>query len=124
VHPRLGTPYVTTLVTGGACAMMGGVLPIGILSDLTSIGTLFAFFLVCTGVMVLRRRLPNMQRPFKLPFGPYVIPLLGAGSAAALMLAANPASLVRLFVWMAIGMAIYVFYGRRHSKLQGIKSQG
>ena len=104
--------------------MMGGVLPIGILSDLTSIGTLFAFFLVCTGVMVLRRRLPNMQRPFKLPFGPYVIPLLGAGSAAALMLAANPASLVRLFVWMAIGMAIYVFYGRRHSKLQGIKSQG
>jgi APA family basic amino acid/polyamine antiporter len=119
VHPRLGTPYVTTLVTGVTCAVMGGVLPIGILSDLTSIGTLFAFFLVCAGVLVLRRRLPKAIRPFKVPFGPYVIPLLGAGSAAALMLAANPASLIRLFVWMAIGLAIYHFYGRRHSKLQG-----
>ncbi len=92
-------------------------MPIGILSGLTSIGTLFAFFLVCLGVMILRLRRPEMPRPFRLPFGPYVIPLAGAAAAAALMYAATSATLIRLFAWMAIGLCIYVFYGRRHSKL-------
>lgn len=117
VHPRLGTPYVTTAITGSVCAVTGGLLPIDILSDLTSIGTLFAFFLVCVGVTIMRRRLPDIARPFKLPFGPYLIPLLGAGSAAMLMYSANSATLIRLFVWMAIGLAIYFAYGRHHSKL-------
>jgi len=117
VHPRLRTPYVTTAITGSACAIVGGLLPIDILSDLTSIGTLFAFLLVSLGVTIMRRRRPEIERPFRLPLGPYVIPLLGAGSAGLLMYAANSATLIRLFVWMAIGLAIYFLYGRRHSKL-------
>ncbi len=123
IHPRRGTPYVTTAITGTVCAIVGGLLPIEILSELTSIGTLFAFLLVSLGVMLLRRKQPELHRPFKVPFGPYMIPLLGAGSAAFLMYTASTATLVRLFVWMAIGLSIYFLYGRRHSRLnQGAAS--
>lgn len=117
VHPRLKTPYVTTAITGGVCAAVGGLLPIDILSELTSIGTLFAFLLVCLGVMFMRLKHPDIQRPFKVPFGPYFIPILGAGSAASLMYTATTATMLRLFIWMAIGLCLYVLYGRRHSKL-------
>lgn len=117
IHPRFKTPHITTAITGAVCATVGGLLPISILSDLTSIGTLFAFLLVCSGVMIMRRTFPAMERPFKVPFGNYLIPLLGAGTAGLLMLVANGATLIRLFVWMAIGLAIYFFYGRHHSNL-------
>lgn len=117
IHPRFGTPYVTTIITGVVCALVGGLFPIDILSDLTSIGTLFAFLLVGLGVMILRRTQPDLPRPFRLPFGPYLIPLLCTGSAALLMYAATTATLVRLFAWMAIGLTIYFGYSRTHSKL-------
>jgi APA family basic amino acid/polyamine antiporter len=117
VHPRFRTPYVTTAITGSVCAVVGGLLPIEILSELTSIGTLFAFFLVSLGVMILRRKQPDLPRPFRVPFGPYVVPLLGAGASAVLMYTATTETLIRLFLWMAIGLAIYFSYGRRHSKL-------
>jgi len=117
IHPRRQTPYVTTAITGTVCAIVGGLLPIDILSELTSIGTLFAFFLVSLGVMILRRKQPELARPFKVPFGPYLIPSLGAASAAFLMYTATTATLVRLFVWMAIGLTLYFAYGRRHSRL-------
>ncbi len=97
--------------------MVGGLLPIDILSELTSIGTLFAFLLVCLGVMVMRRKRVDLPRAFKVPFGPYFIPLLGAGSAALLMYTATTATLIRLFMWMLVGLMIYFAYGRRHSKL-------
>lgn len=119
LHPRFKTPYVATIVTGLTCATMGGVLPISILSELTSIGTLFAFLLVCLGVMILRRRMPDTVRPFKVPLGPYFFPLLGAGATFGLMLTADLTSLARLFIWMAIGLAIYALYGRKRSKLRG-----
>ncbi len=118
IHPRLRTPYVTTAITGLICAITGGLLPIEILSELTSIGTLFAFFLVSLGVMILRLKQPELKRPFRVPFGTYTIPLLGAGSAAFLMYTATTATLIRLFAWMAIGLSIYFFYGRRHSRLK------
>jgi APA family basic amino acid/polyamine antiporter len=118
VHPRFGTPYVTTIITGSFCAMAGGFLPIGVLSELTSIGTLFAFVLVCIGVMILRVKRPELPRTFKAPGGAYLVPLLGASTSALLMYTATTGTIIRLFGWMAIGFAIYFTYGWRRSKLR------
>jgi APA family basic amino acid/polyamine antiporter len=118
VHPRFGTPYVTTIITGVVCAVAGGVLPIDILAELTSIGTLFAFVLVSLGVMILRIKRPEIPRPFRAPGGPYVVPILGAVTSGLLMYTATTATIIRLFAWMAIGLAIYFAYGRKHSRLR------
>jgi APA family basic amino acid/polyamine antiporter len=118
IHPRFGTPYVTTIVTGALCALAGGVLPIDILAELTSIGTLFAFALVSIGVMILRLKRPNIPRGFTAPGGPYVVPILGVVTSVGLMVTATIPTIVRLFVWMAIGLAVYFAYGRKHSKLR------
>jgi APA family basic amino acid/polyamine antiporter len=118
VHPRFGTPHITTITTGLVCALAGGLLPIDILGELTSIGTLFAFMLVCIGVMILRLRRPDIHRSFKVPGGPFVIPILGAVSSGGLMCSATTHTLIRLFGWMAIGLGIYYVYGRKHSKLR------
>jgi APA family basic amino acid/polyamine antiporter len=121
IHPRFGTPYVTTIVTGVLCAAGGGVLPIEILAELTSIGTLFAFVLVSLGVMILRIRRPDLPRSFKAPGGPYVVPILGMLTSGTLMYTATTATIIRLFVWMAIGLVVYFAYGRRHSKLRAAR---
>jgi len=118
IHPRFGTPYVTTMITGGVCAVAGGLLPIDILGELTSIGTLFAFVLVSIGVMILRLRRPELPRAFKAPGGPFVVPILGALTSGLLMYTATTATIIRLFAWMAIGLVIYYVYGRKHSKLR------
>lgn len=118
IHPKYGTPYVTTIITGVVCAIAGGALPIDILGELTSIGTLFAFVLVSLGVMILRVKRPDLPRAFKVPFGPYVVPILSAGTSLALMFTATPHTIMRLFVWMAIGVVFYYCYGRKHSKLR------
>ncbi|MGA2451132.1 MAG: amino acid permease [Polyangiaceae bacterium] len=118
IHPRFGTPYVTTIVTGIACACAGGILPIDILAELTSIGTLFAFVLVSVGVMILRRTRPDLPRAFRVPFGSYVVPALGALTSGVLMYTATTATIVRLVAWMAIGLVIYFSYGRKHSRLR------
>ena len=117
VHPRFGTPWVTTIITGLFCAAAGGLLPIGVLGHLTSVGTLFAFVLVSIGVMLLRLRRPEIPRAFKVPGGPYLVPLLGAVSSSYLVLQAGTATLIRLFGWMAIGLVIYFAYGRKHATL-------
>jgi APA family basic amino acid/polyamine antiporter len=118
VHPRFGTPYITTIITGCVCAVAGGVLPIDILAELTSIGTLFAFVLVSLGVMILRIKRPEIPRPFRVPGGPYLVPILGALTSGVLMYTATTATIIRLFAWMAIGLAIYFAYGRKHSRLR------
>jgi basic amino acid/polyamine antiporter, APA family len=118
VHPRFGTPYVTTIITGVVCAVAGGVLPIDILAELTSIGTLFAFVLVSIGVMILRIKRPEIPRPFRVPGGTYLVPILGAVTSGLLMYTATTATIIRLFAWMAIGLAIYFAYGRKHSRLR------
>jgi len=117
IHPRFKTPWVTTLISGVACAVMGGVLPIDILAEMTSIGTLFAFFLVNLGVMILRKTHPDMPRKFKVPLGPYVVPLVGAALSLLLVCTATVPTIIRLFVWMGIGLVVYACYGYRHSRL-------
>lgn len=118
LHPKFRTPWKTTLLTGVICALLAGIFPIQILGELTSIGTLFAFFLVCIGVMILRKQKPDLPRRFRVPFGPYLIPLTGASLTAMLIFTSSPHTILRLFIWMAIGMIIYAFYGYKKSKLR------
>ncbi len=120
IHPRFGTPYITTIVTGFLCAAAGGVLPIDVLAELTSIGTLFAFVLVSLGVMMLRIRQPNLTRVFRVPGGNYLIPILGAVTSGVLMCTASVHTILRLVIWLAIGLAIYFGYSRKRSKLRAL----
>jgi APA family basic amino acid/polyamine antiporter len=116
VHPKYKTPYVTTILTGLLAGIVAGIFPIGILGELVSIGTLLAFVIVCAGIIVLRYKRPEIERPFKTPMVP-LVPILGAG-ICLLQMAALPADTwYRLIIWMAIGIFIYFAYGKKNSKL-------
>jgi basic amino acid/polyamine antiporter, APA family len=116
VHPRYRTPYVTTIVTGVLVGIPALFTDIGWAADLTNIGTFFAFVLVCGGVLALRKVEPDRRRPFRCPWVPWV-PLAGIGMCGVLMLSLPLLTWIRFFVWMAIGMTIFLLYGRHNSRL-------
>lgn len=116
VHPRFGTPHHATLVTGVGVAVLAALVPIGEAADMTNIGTLFAFVLVCAGVIVLRRLKPDLPRPFRIPFMPW-IPLFGMLACLGLMAFLPVITWIRFGVWTVIGTAVYVGYGMRQSRL-------
>jgi APA family basic amino acid/polyamine antiporter len=120
VHPRFRTPHITTIWTGVIVAGVAMVTNIGDLADLTNIGTLFAFILVCLGVNTLRRTASERSRPFRVPLVP-IFPILGVIFCVALMLSLPVMTWIRFVVWLAIGLCIYFTYGIWHSKLrQGV----
>jgi basic amino acid/polyamine antiporter, APA family len=120
VHSKFKTPYISQIITGIVALILAGILPINILGELVSIGTLLAFAIVCTGVMVLRWKKPDIERPFKAPLVP-LVPILGAGICALQMYSLPLDTWLRLIIWMALGFFIYFTYSTRHSKLRSEK---
>jgi APA family basic amino acid/polyamine antiporter len=116
VHPRYRTPHVTTILTGVFVGVCSAVANIDEIVQLTNIGTLFAFVLVAVGVLVLRAREPERQRPFRVPLVP-VVPLLGIGMCLFLMAGLPRLTWERFFLWLLAGLVVYFTYGRRHSRL-------
>src|SRR5579859_4259969 len=117
VHPRFRTPWISSITVGTFVGILAASLPINVLDEMVSIGTLLAFVIVCAGVWVLRRRDPNLHRPFKTPWVPFV-PIMGILISLAMMVSLSGLTWIRLAVWLVIGMFIYFFYGRYHSRVQ------
>ena len=114
IHPKFRTPWKSTILTGLFVASMAGLIPLSILAEMTSIGTLFAFVIVCGAVLVMRKTNPNAVRPFRAPFVP-LVPILGILTCLLLMFSLPAENWYRLIIWLLIGLVIYFLYGRRHS---------
>jgi basic amino acid/polyamine antiporter, APA family len=115
IHPRYKTPYIAVMVTSGLAGILAGIVPLDVLGELVSIGTLLAFFLVCATVIVLRYKQPLLKRPFVTPFSP-IVPALGMITALINMVSLPPATWLRLFIWLVLGLLIYFGYSKRYAK--------
>jgi APA family basic amino acid/polyamine antiporter len=123
VHEKFRTPWKSTILTGIVVAILGAFLPLRILAELTNIGTLLAFVMVCISVLIMRYTNPNAERPFRAPFG-NVVPILGIGFCLLLMFSLPAQNWLRLFIWLVIGFGIYFSYGRFHSVLERQRRAG
>lgn len=119
VHERFRTPWKSTILTGSVVGVLAALLPLRILAELVNIGTLLAFVIVCTAVLVMRRIYPNARRPFRCPFVP-TIPILGILLCLLLMFSLPLHNWLRLLVWLGIGLVIYLLYGRHHSVMREV----
>jgi basic amino acid/polyamine antiporter, APA family len=121
VFGRLSGPrciaHGSTIITGLTMAVVAAIVPLDVLGELVSIGTLLAFVIVCTGIVVLRYAAPDARRPFRTPWVP-LVPALGAFSSLALMASLPAGTWWRLVAWLALGVALYALYGHRHSRLR------
>ena len=118
VHPRLQTPYRSQALIGGGAALVAGLVPLAVLGEMVSIGTLFAFILVCGAVIRLRQTDGRIKRPFRVPGVPWV-PVLGILFCLVLMAGLPLATWLRLIGWLIVGLGLYFGYGRQHSRLRG-----
>ena len=116
VHERYRTPWKSTILTGAIVATLGAFLPLRILAELVNIGTLLAFVIVCGAVLIMRKTNPDAHRPFRCPCSPFV-PIAGIATCLLLMFSLPVENWWRLGIWLALGLAIYWFYGRHHSVL-------
>ncbi len=116
VHPKFQTPWRCNLIFMAFVSLFSGFVPLSSLGDMTSIGTLLAFVIVCGGVMIMRHTHPNLPRPYRTPLVP-VVPILGIIVCFAMMASLDVMTWIRLVVWLAIGLTIYFTYGRTHSHL-------
>jgi APA family basic amino acid/polyamine antiporter len=117
IHPSFRTPWKSTILTGLFVSAMAGFVPLSILAEMTSIGTLFAFVIVCGAVIVMRRTNPDANRPFRAPMVP-LVPFLGIATCLLLMFSLPVENWYRLIIWMAIGFVLYFTYGYQHSELR------
>jgi len=117
VHEKFRTPWKSTILVGFFVAVLSALLPLELLAELVNIGTLFAFVVVCGAVLIMRKTHPEAERPFRVPLFP-VIPILGVVFCLVLMFSLPPENWLRLFVWLFIGLIIYIFYGRKHSIME------
>jgi basic amino acid/polyamine antiporter, APA family len=117
VHPKFRTPYISTMLIGLCVALLSATLPISKLDELTSIGTLFAFTVVSAGVWILRKQQPDLHRPFRTPWVPFV-PIMGMAVSLLMMVSLHELTWEVFLIWLAIGLIIYFSYGRRHSTVQ------
>lgn len=117
IHPRFQTPFNSNLLLCVFISLFAGLVPIRVVGEMTSIGTLLAFVMVCLGILILRKQQPNIPRPFKTPWVP-LVPILGILTCALMMFSLPADTWIRLIVWLAIGLVIYFVYGKKHSKLR------
>jgi APA family basic amino acid/polyamine antiporter len=115
-HPKFRTPYKSNLIFFVFTALFAAFFPDSIVGEMTSIGTLFAFMLVCAGVWILRVKRPDLNRTFKVPLVP-VVSTLGILVCGAMIYGLGPATWYRLLGWLVLGVIIYFGYSKKHSKL-------
>jgi APA family basic amino acid/polyamine antiporter len=123
IHPRFRTPWKNTILVGFLAAVVGSAVPIDDIGKMVNIGTLLAFVIVCTAVLVLRSTNPGQARPFRTPWVP-VVPILGIGFNGYMMYKLGWINWARLIIWLIIGLVVYFSYSRHHSRVQALEAEG
>lgn len=117
LHPKFNTPYKSNIVLCVFISLFSGLVPISVVGEMTSIGTLLAFVMVCVGILILRKQQPNLERPFRTPWVP-LVPILGILTCVLMMVSLPVDTWLRLIIWLSIGFIIYFVYGKKNSKLR------